>query len=390
MCSSDVTVDIARQLPRALHLVGVDLILDSDRCWKVLEVNDHPIGLDVADRLSLELGSKSVFDPDGEYRLARALAEMAGKNAVCLLLPECFRIATGTHRAISVNLEPNLVSDDSRVYWTIDHFNSLSKKVRELGASCWLSDTLAMSEGQESIAFTDGIAIGSLYRRAPFPRLLPNSCAIVNDLRARSICGNKLQTDKALACAGVPRVPVLQGNLEQMLSDSRHSWLIQKPVWGSGSYRVERIARREAIGKLRNRKWPSSEEMLQFWVEPATVKSKSLEYFFDVRLYVLRGSVVAGFARRAAAPRSGTTLGSPLSWLTTTGPVLGLGTEPHDLGVSLAPELIEPLAKTACQAVMALDNVISHTDYSTCSSLPPFSKLAGTKGQIRTIQLKGN
>lgn len=132
----------------------------------------------------------------------------------------------------------------------------------------------------------------------------------------------------------------------------------------------------------------------QRWIEPSVLCNPKGEYYFDIRIYVIAGKAIGGFARRAAAPKNKTFNNSPLSWLTTTGPLLPLTNNSSVSvkdSVGLSTSQIESLLELSAKIIRHLDEVGYRMDYSqTCEQIPGFSKLAGINDDLKFVNLKAN
>jgi hypothetical protein len=132
--------------------------------------------------------------------------------------------------------------------------------------------------------------------------------------------------------------------------------------------------------------------LLQEWIEPRRLATSRGAYYFDIRVYVVAGEVVAGFARRAAAPCDGPLSSSPLAWLTTTGPRLPLrrrgGPSAIDC-VELSEAEISDLFSLCRRVVACLENTAARANYvEEAASLPSFEALTGIEGKMQTVHVQ--
>jgi hypothetical protein len=384
--------------PRIFHFVGLDLILTRDGKWVLIEVNDHPVGLVEADRLSQQVKGTPVFSGNGVNALVNTLATHARGQAVCLLLPDCFRVQTKTHTTRAVSMNGGEVYDDNRIGWTLDSFNLFGELIRSLGTDCLISDVQGVHISGKDVIADPQVRIGTLFRRAnSFPRE-EVQCFCVNDMRLRMLCADKLQAHAVLSAAIandhlVRTLPLRSKEARELLETfSNEESVIFKPKWGSASIGVKRLLVSEA------KRWLSSEatglrdHVWQKWIEPATVSNAGRSYYFDVRVYVVAGKPVAGFARRSAAPMSETHADNPLSWLTTTGMWLPLikGHSRHSEScVRLTNQQTTELFHLSVSATRALDKAGTEINYrEALRRLPNFSSLIGAKGKLKLINLQ--
>lgn len=171
-------------------------------------------------------------------------------------------------------------------------------------------------------------------------------------------------------------------------------WVIIKPNNGTASRGVRR-ERRTQVRDLQadNAGQPN---LIQDWIEPATMRRRGKPYRFDVRVFVVDGAPVAAFARTAAAPATDRFAGSPLSWLTTTGPLAPIVRSSnsallgHSGAVCLSAALLEDLNRQSERVVAALDSAALLASVTEAvSSIPSYQELAGIEGEMAVIRLCG-
>lgn len=155
-----------------------------------------------------------------------------------------------------------------------------------------------------------------------------------------------------------------------------------------------RIRPEQAIESLRSGEGAVSyDRIFQEWIEPASVRDGKGEYYFDVRVYVIGGKAVAGFARRSAAPKDGPIRDSPLSWLTTTGPIMPLARYARANlrnAIMLTEEQIQELRELSTLATVVLDEESTELAYAeTYEKIPGFKALAGITDRLEFITLRG-
>lgn len=386
-------------IPKIFHFAGLDFILDRRGNWVLLEINDHPIGLIEADKLTQQAKGRPIFGGTGLIALANMLANHAGDRAVCLLLPDCFRIRTKTHTAQTVFMNGGDIYDDKRIRLTLDSFNRLADQVRSMGVECLISDVGGLEIRNRSVIVGQHRAVGALFRRASSFPPKEVDCACINDLRLRTLCADKLKAHGILKnsvshnnlALTMPLLPV-KDTLELLQNCQEDQFVITKPNWGSASMGVERLTARQLTEYLYSTRRDAAENRIwQKWIEPTTISNAKGEYYFDVRVYVVAGKPVAGFARRSAAPMNRDESDTPLSWLTTTGPWLPLiYSDTRALeSVDLSEEQIKELVEISTQATLALDKAAIETDYSKAlAGMPSFSTLAGVQGRLQLIYLQ--
>jgi len=393
-----------RTATKTFHYAGLDLVLTPEGFWVLVEVNDHPIGLIEADEISRPHGDQAVFAGSGVDYLSRILVEEAGSLPVCMVLPDCFRVAMTSRVAHSVRLRHGQIYDDLRISGTLKEFNSISSAIRLLGGVAQITDITGLKLSKRQVyLFASGRA-GALFRKASnFPEQEP-LCFCMNDLRLRSLCANKFSSDAVLRKAlGEQELPsVFPPNMGGGGPSSPNSidpgqFVILKPVWGSASMGIQRIQMGELQRALEVRSPQDCPLLCQRWVEPSSVHCDRGDYYYDVRVYVVGGEPVAGYARRSAAPHSGAephsglVRNSPLSWLTTTGPRLPLLRRGGDGGVHLSRDQIEALYSLSRRATSAMDDAASRVNYERAfMEIPNFTSLAGIKGNMSIIYLEDN
>lgn len=383
-----------------LSFAGVDLIRESSGSWRVLEVNDHPIGLLRADALANALGSNA-FGGGGIVQLANLLVRGAGAGAVCLLLPECFRLQSGCGVVEAVARAADNELDDARIESTLREFNAIACTVRT-ARQCFVCDELAFTHRHGRVFINGGSEVGSIYlRSSAFPHDATN-CAIVNDIRSRLVCGDKLLSSQILsACLGENGPPetlpfVARADILESLRawGARHQWVIVKPRWGSASMGVERLPLEEVCDHFESRIGETHNAVVQPWLAPDVLPSARGMFCYDVRIFVVDGKPAGGFARRAAAPNAGVAAQTKLAWLTTTGPQLPIRKHVPDgqtvsvESISLSQEELDKVCRTACAAVSALDSAATKVAASELEQIPSFAELNGARDEIRTVWLR--
>ncbi len=386
----------------SLSYAGVDLLLTGGRQWKVIEINDHPVALAQSHELCVRNGALEFFQQDPFQPLAKVLQRHDADGPVALLLPECFELERCQRSPSQIRLSQRLAFDDTRVDLTIADFNELSRAVKANGGDVHICDTAHLRVHGDELYLDEGKLVRSLFRRhSSFPtsRL---DCFCLNDLRQRALCGDKSATHRELAArlgeaASIPTFP-FQPNESTLafLEDcaSRATSVIVKPRWGSASVGISRMDARQALRRLADR--PDLQNLIcQPWIPPAIVELHERSYHFDVRLYVVAGQVVSGFARRAAAPSTGVASDSPLAWLTTTGPKLaichatGNSTDGKSVArVTLSAGEIETMTDLASRATLALSDAGDAMDYRRAvDAIPAFHSLADMEPEFEVLQV---
>jgi len=380
-----------------LVYAGLDFILDREGVWHFIEANDHPVALANADKLALT-ASNSLFSGQGMSTLARELIKLSNGNPVCLLLPDCFSIKAPHNQAQQLQFcDP--VDNEGRSQLSITDINQLAEVVRKLNHPCFIVDKDGVKILNNKLLLRNNTEIGVLYRRSyNFPQRATNTpCA--NDLRLRSICTDKLKTTELLQCHA-PRVnPIPTYSLEDKhaLYDflakaaRNNSYVVGKPRSGEGSRDIQRIDPASLLsinGENRCR----SDFIYQPWIAPSTVYKQGFSYCVDIRVYLVAGKPVAGFARQAAAPTTGVAADSTLAWMTTTGPALPLC---HAASEYLTPAFY--LTKPQCaelfaqseKVVSVLEQHAAQMDYQeVCSKLADFTTQLGIKDTLVPISLR--
>jgi len=321
-----------------------------------------------------------------------------GNHTVCLVLPECFRIDTRFARR--VELEGGQIFDDIRVEWTLAEFN----RIAELAGRrqpCFICDDRALVCREGSVYLEGSAAVGCVYRRSSRIGITASQCRFVNDIRARLVCGDKMNAHAILAPELGPAAPpmtlplVFRPDVVKILQECADADrpVVIKPRWGSASIGVERVAANQVLDGLR-RGGSREDRVVQPWIPLDCVGARRRLFRYDVRLFVLCGRVIGGFGRRASAAAGRAGGESKLGWLTTTGPLLPIAVpgEPAASAEGSIP-LSEPeftaVCATACQAVRALDFAARRLSYDSAQRIPAFAELQGEAGPIRPVRLRG-
>lgn len=366
----------------------------------MLEVNCHPLGLSVADKISLPLGRNAAFPAEAIDRLARFLVARVEGGSVALLAPDCFRIDSSGHRALRIGIPKAIVSDDSRVDLFVEEFNALAQSVRSLMTPCWITDTRGVSLKGHEIYLTNGERVGALLRRAAkFPRVCTETFC-VNDLRTRFFCSDKLSTYRALlpllghdhlveTLPWEPEDPVAREAIRRLTEQVEY--ILTKPTRGAGSVGVERWRADTLMERLTSPRRQRAPLVCQPWIEPESVDVAGASYHYDIRLYLLGGEPFAGVARRAAAARDGAGQNTSLAWLTTGGPLMPLSLARRGNArpaVRMARPLLQKMCQIARAAVLELDRICAAAQYDRIWRLvPSFAQANGLQGRIRPLSL---
>jgi hypothetical protein len=390
--------------PLPLSYAGVDLILDRDGYWRVIEVNDHPVAL----AQSLELYSAGcnipeIFQPDPFAYLAAILAQSANNSPIVLLLPESFELERNDSPVpTDIVLSEALQYDDPRVDLTISDFNHLSFALQSLGCQPAISDIAHLFTFDGNLYLDGGQRVHALFRRhSRFPTH-PLNCLSVNDIRQRLVCGDKAMTYEAslgiLKLANtIPTYPfsALEDTLSFLNECAIHDIpVITKPRWGSASVGVNRLSATDALKRLEQGKNSEATFLCQPWIEPAVTVSRGKEYYYDLRVFVVAGNPTFGFARRAAAPSIGVASNSPLSWLTTTGPRLaicdGQSTSEADApAIRLSNSKMEELTEVVSATIVALSGAGNNLDHAKAvSRIPAYHALADMEEDFEVLKVR--
>lgn len=390
-------------LTSALLYAGLDFILDANGHWVLLEVNDHPLGLKIADDFASFVGPTSVVEPVGVRALAQALVMLLGcrdkRGPVYLLLPEAYSVETATHMAPAVRLRHVHEFDDGRLAAVLAEFNRIALLVRALGTPCFIADRQAVFQQGGCIKSVNGYEPGVVYRRTYRFPLEPPTCPCVNDLRLRALCPDKLRTQLILEqfCPEVrmPRGFAISNENQSIRSMGWDSeFAIIKPNWGAASNGVERVCVHNSHSVPSSGEYTSG-YLCQEWVEPSTVLIRGNRYYYDLRVLTVAGELVGCFARRAAAPREGVAADSPLSWLTTTGPAMPVvltrkKCRANHEAVCLSRRQIEELKFLSRRVVETIGAAACDLDYcETTHRLHDIATLDGIRGELRQVRLDG-
>lgn len=378
-----------------LLYAGLDFILDQEGRWHFIEANDHPVALSAADQSALSIGA-SVFEGQAVEALAKHLIQMSSGKPVCLLLPDCFVVDAACHYSPQLTFTDEAYLED-RTRISIEEFNTFAKAIQALGRPCYIADTEGVVIDGGKVFLREGTEVGVLYRRAyRFPSS-ETSTPVINDLRYRAICTDKLLTYRLLQ-DNVPDLRIIpaysmedEEELYRFLEEAQRERtpVICKPRRGANSRSVNRVS---AESLLSNKGEVSccADYIYQPWIQPATLHKQHNDYYVDVRIYTLDGKPVAGFARQAAAPCVGVAAESPLSWLTTTGPLVPITrNDREDVGsFMLTSETWDLLHEASRKIIETLEQYGRSLSYETAfQSLSPFSKQLGIASQMNKIVL---
>lgn len=339
------------KLSRHLHLAAVDIIIDSDNRWHLIEINDQPGGLAAADALPFSAGLSSSEKPLSVA--AEEMVAMAGSRCICLLLSDRFDLS-GSNR--SGALHPTASVDPAGLE-TIGELNRLAFAIRQKGGVYLFATQDDFSSGRLS-----DIAFGVIFRRAGYP-CLPKSppYAVINNYAVREICLSKKNTYDVLRNATVKDrlIPTFFGGSYDDFGrfmaryvDRRTKYIVLKADRGARSkhvfllpieraYRSDCLKRLVCVGRL----------LMQPYIVPKLLKGPGGHgYVADIRLFLWNGRVIGGLVRRAAAAVTVFGLAHRASWLPTTGSIVGLSeaSETRYVDEHLLDEMKTSLAEAAC------------------------------------------
>ncbi len=381
---------------RTLVYAGLDFIFDYQGKLYFIEANDHPVAMDRADKFALQT-KNNLFSGEGLKALVDELIGLSKGKTICLLLPDCFVINVKDHIAKEVYLYDS-IHNQGRTKLSLAEFNSLATSILDKGIPCFICDHLAIKTVKNKIVLNNGTEIGVLYRRSyQYPKEFTIT-PCVNDLRQRVVCSDKLVTSHVINRLAPEVVTIPSYSTENSqelnkflkLSASENKYIICKPRRGASSRNVKRILATELVSKKSNYNF-SSGSIYQPWIKPLTQNQNGYDYCFDIRIYLVAGKVVAGLARRAAAPIEGVTVDSPLAWMTTTGPSLALCMESSDSSnesINLTFEQSKLLFTQSKKIVSALEYYVDNLEYqTTCSDLSDFTSQLSINGQLEMITL---
>lgn len=382
---------------------GLDILWSSDGEFKIIEVNDHPVGLDAGHQLYAP-PQQNIFLSDPFLPIARILAGAAGTAPIALLLPESFMLGEKPPVMSRIKLKQQNAFADNRIEFTLSDFNHLAQAIALTGADYRFVDASALKISADELFLITGERIHSLFRRhSAFPPCEIN-CFCINDIRQRVLCGNKWTTYHVIAAA-LGNSSIIQtysfdrSNETMAFLDrcrSTCSLVVIKPAWGSASAGLSRLTPREAQQYIFHGKFANG-YICQPWVEPARVFDKGKEYYYDLRVFVVGGEVVSGFGRRAAAAVDGVAAGSPLSWLTTTGPWLPICDAAHTpktdqdaAKINMSQQDLERLKALTVSASLVLSELAVALDFENAiQTIPNFQSLANIGTQFTPLEVIG-
>lgn len=382
--------------PRFL-CAGLDFLVANDGEVRLLEVNDHPVGLCA----SKPLPDSGVSDPG--RALAEAILRRDPGREVTLVLPDFYRIGTRRHIAEWLDVVAPPCGLDVRIDRTRQEFNAVAGWIRALGGSAVIADVRALSAGRDGRLRCAGRRVVKLFRRA---NQLPGNLQGVpcyNSRELRALCGDKLLAHDCLAelCPSLPQVAVAVIDLEdarfRALLDAAvrtDAWLIVKPRWGAAS---EGVRRMRATALVRHLATAAGREeftgrawVAQPWIEPLRVPERGRDYYADLRVYFVGGTAVSAVLRRACVPVSGLGTDTPLAWLTTTGAAV-----PLDAGWFFQPRvpaidraLLRRIGRMGARIVDALERACRSPARHRELRVPSPQRILATRGRIRLVRLQ--
>ena len=298
-----------------MDYLGLDFILEKSGGWTLIESNEAPVGLDLADRLSREANGAAWFRPAVPRLAHNLLARAAGSLAI--LLPDSLRISSALGLR-SIDLQG--LRDNRRLL--AEDLNALGRQVSRLGGEARIFNAWHLRFCDGIFRDRQGRGFHFAFRRCGARHGLGGLGTYANDYRTQRICRDKLATLRIVGdAAGVPITTCDTANREQSLRflqelASRDRRVILKPVDGFGGYGIRRLEPGEEVGAI-----PSG-HLLQEWIEPAVTIQEGRPYHFDVRVFAFRGRILTALARVAAAPCNGLFRCNPLAWLTPLGSIL--------------------------------------------------------------------
>ncbi|GGD08897.1 ATP-grasp domain-containing protein [Hyunsoonleella pacifica] len=384
-----------------MALLGIDLILDEYRQWHILEVNDHPTGLYLADQL---LNTSTQFSKylsrNGIDKIAEKLISKCRNKAIVLLLPDCFRIKNGfSNRPISIT--DNMFLGDYRIEKTLEDFNALLTYLNGKKIETFIADFSSIKQVGSKISLKS-IEVGAMYRRSSqFPKNEPD-CFCLNDLRLRAICPDKKQLAELLIDVGLSSNCLIYHDFNNAYTLAEE-WLISgqsiiiKPEKGSASVGIQKVSsikdlkeKKELLDKSKD----SSNMIFQKWIEPSKTFKNGKPYYYDIRINILDGKVISGFGRSSAAPCEDVSWSeTPLVWLTTTGKVVPLAIGENKVGKTDTIYLSEQ-EMSQLETIAGLINLAVHTNCDnsfyndTTKKIGNFKSQEGIKDKMHYIFLE--
>ncbi|MFE5502709.1 hypothetical protein ACFQ73_09115 [Amycolatopsis japonica] len=250
---------------------------------RLLEVNDRPLGLSGIQHAGLSPAQ----------RLAHDLRTHAGERGeVGVVLAEAFALPRPVTVREPVRITAPASGDDARVGAVTADLTAFSSAVTSQGG------TVVFVGATDRPPFAPGTPVWNRSTRS-----IGREFAVVNSATASVVCVDKT---------------VLRG--DEVRSRGVGSLHVLKPRWGSGSRHIHRGTLAE-LDRVR-RDHPDEVFLCEPWIDGAVLQDAGKSYRFDLRVFVVGGRAAGTVVRRAAAPAVAPFDDSPLSWLTTTGPVL--------------------------------------------------------------------
>lgn len=287
-------------------LLGIDLIIKNND-FNVIDVNANPSGLAEADAL------REILKNNSTDKVAKRLICEAQGKIVLIILPDWCKIENGFTDKYLKQKNDNI---DDMLNSSLHDVNLVAKAIREYGVCCFISNYESIMMHKDALFSPD--KIGIIWNRGHhyFENL---GYLESNDIRMRALCRSKLELSKRLNKSWMVPLNSLENKKDNVQKVKNEEWIIIKPDRGYGSYGIKRISRKEFISHLQSFSTSSLRYGWQPWIPPSTFQSENLmDYFYDVRAFILDGDLIGLFARKCVIPAN-SKLESPLVWLTTLG-----------------------------------------------------------------------
>ncbi|MEA5362615.1 hypothetical protein VA596_23975 [Amycolatopsis sp., V23-08] len=330
----------------------MDIIVERHGSPRLLEVNDRPLGLSAIRHAGLSPAQ----------RLAHDLRAHAGdRGEVGVVLAEAFALPRPVTVRGPVRISAPASGDDARIGAVTADLTAFSDAVTSKGG------TVVFAGATDRPPLAPGTPVWNRSTRS-----LGREFAVVNSAAASAVCVDKtvLRGPEARAAAA--------GALH-----------VLKPRWGSGSRHVHRGTLAELDGIRRAH--PGEVFLCEPWIDGAVLQCAGKPYRFDLRVFVVGGRAAGTVVRRAAAPAVAPFDDSPLSWLTTTGPVLnavaGADRRPsaRDGLARLPGTWLAGAAELAESTVSAAERAAAGA--TAAGERPEFGRLHGIAGRLVPVPL---
>ena len=355
--------------PKTLDFVAIDLILNSNREIKVIEINAYPADILLASSFnastSAEDGSATLLN-----KLCLNLCAIASTSRTNVLVFSgryrfskcCVDLESVVGKSVSLE---TCISDPEPGFerYIVAEMNAIQDELRSLGVRCAIMDQHQIS----AISEMDGtIQPNILFHRGV---LRSSNLYSKRDKIKEYVCADKLLLN-SLNWSTLPNwlVPSIKYDIDTVpafVEKNPSEYYILKPRFGFGSMGVKRISKEQIISPLNKENYflegyNTNDFVLQPWIESFST-SRFEERKFDIRAHALDGKIVSLYVRNAAGVLSECTKDSELSWLTTLG-----STQEYWEDFSVYETILSDGTALTCR----LEEIVSVVEERICEYLP--------------------